>query len=268
MLFRSGGVIGDLGGFAASIILRGIPYVQVPTTLLSQVDSSVGGKTGINTQHGKNLVGSFYQPVSVICDSDTLKTLPDRELKAGYAEIVKYGLINRPEFFEWLEINGKKVLSLHSDELGHAIEASCQDKADIVAQDETESGIRALLNLGHTFGHALEAAAGYDGRLLHGEGVSIGMTLAFDLSSRMGLCPQEVPSRVEAHLKMCGLKTRVSDIAPALSHSAEQIAALMEHDKKMASGVLTFILVRGIGQAFRHKEVDMKDVVTVIRESL
>ncbi|MCB1530429.1 MAG: 3-dehydroquinate synthase [Rhodospirillales bacterium] len=263
-----GGVIGDLGGFAASAVLRGIPFVQVPTTLLAQVDSSVGGKTGINTRQGKNLVGSFYQPRAVICDMQTLKTLPERELKTGYAEVVKYGLINKPDFFDWLEEKGKDVLALEEGPLSRAIETSCAAKAEIVAQDEREAGTRALLNFGHTFGHALEAAAGYDGRLLHGEAVGIGMVLAFDLSARMGLCAQEDKTRLETHLKGCGLKTRLSDISPALTQSAEEIAGLMSHDKKVEGGVVTFILARGIGQAFTCREVKMEDVVAVLRESM
>lgn len=263
-----GGVVGDLGGFAASTVLRGIDFVQVPTTLLAQVDSSVGGKTGINTAQGKNLVGSFYQPRCVICDTNTLKTLPEREIKTGYAEVVKYGLINKPDFFEWLEGNGANVLALKEKSLSHAIETSCASKAGIVTEDEREAGRRALLNLGHTFGHALEAAAGYDGRLLHGEAVSIGMVLAFDVSARMGLCNAEEKNRVEAHLKSCGLKTRISDIDPKLSQSADEIAALMSHDKKMEGGILTFILAKGIGKSFTCRDVKMDDVVAALQESM
>ncbi len=263
-----GGVIGDLGGFVASIVMRGIPYVQIPTTLLAQVDSSVGGKTGINTDEGKNLVGAFYQPRAVICDAATLKTLPARELKAGYAEIVKYGLINDPAFFEWLEANGKKVLALDPSALAHAVRASCAAKAAIVGNDERESGARALLNLGHTFAHALEAAAGFDGRLLHGEAVSIGMVLAHRLCAKMGLCPDADVVRIERHLQECGLKTEVRDIAPGLTQSAENIADLMKHDKKSVSGKITFILTRGIGKAYTSPDVSMDDVVQVIRESM
>ena len=222
-----GGVIGDLGGFAASVVMRGIAYIQIPTTLLAQVDSSVGGKTGINTAQGKNLVGSFYQPKAVLCDIGTLGTLPERELRAGYAEIVKYGLINDLPFFEWLEENGEKVLALDSDAVIYAVETSCNAKAAIVAADEKEAGQRALLNLGHTFGHALEAAAKYDGRLLHGEAVSIGIMMAFDLSVKMGLCPQEDPSRVAAHLKQSGLKVKAGEIMPTISRSAEDLVDLM-----------------------------------------
>lgn len=265
-----GGVVGDLGGFAASVVLRGIPFVQVPTTLLAQVDSSVGGKTGINASQGKNLIGAFYQPVSVLCDTDTLKTLPARELKAGYAEIVKYGLLGSREFYDWLEANGEKILALEPTFLNDAIETSCRMKADIVGKDEREQagGDRALLNLGHTFAHALEAAAGYDGRLLHGEAVSIGMVLAFRLCLRMGLCPGQDASRMERHLKACGLKTEISDIAPKLTQDAHGIAELMYHDKKASGGKIGFILVREIGNAFQSSDVDMKDVVAVVDASL
>jgi 3-dehydroquinate synthase len=267
-----GGVIGDLGGFAASIVMRGIPFVQIPTTVLAQVDSSVGGKTGINTAQGKNLVGSFYQPQTVICDIGTLGTLPERELRAGYAEIVKYGLINDLPFFEWLEVHAHGVLALESHALCHAIESSCKAKAMIVAADEHEKGQRALLNLGHTFGHALEASAGYDGRLLHGEAVSIGMMMAFDLSVKMGLCSQEEPNRVGAHLKACGLKTKASEINPPLKHSAEQLVDMMAGDKKAIShkdgDKIGFILTRGIGRAFQTYDVARDDAIAVVQNSL
>jgi len=264
-----GGVVGDLGGFAASVVLRGVPFVQVPTTLLAQVDSSVGGKTGINASQGKNLIGAFYQPVCVLCDTDTLKTLPTRELKAGYAEVVKYGLLGSREFYDWLEANGEKVLNLEAGPLSDAIETSCRMKADIVGYDEREQagGDRALLNLGHTFAHALEAAAGYDGRLLHGEAVSIGMVLAFRLCQKMGICPGQDSGRMDRHLKACGLKTEISDITPTLSQNAHQIAELMYHDKKASGGKIGFILVREIGNAFQSSDVDMKDVVAVIQDS-
>jgi len=263
-----GGVIGDLGGFAAASVMRGIDFVQVPTTLLAQVDSSVGGKTGINTAQGKNLVGAFYQPKAVICDLGTLGTLPDRELKAGYAEIVKYGLINDLAFFEWLEQNGEKVLSLEQDALSYAVYTSCAAKARVVNADEHEKGMRALLNLGHTFGHALEVAAHYDGRLLHGEAVSIGMVMAFDLSSKMGLCPQEHPARVEAHLKACGLKTQIADIQPHLSQTSEDLWDNMTRDKKASGGKIGFILTRGIGQAFQTTDVEQDAVLSLIKERL
>ena len=263
-----GGVIGDLGGFAASIVMRGVPFIQVPTTVLAQVDSSVGGKTGINTNQGKNLVGSFYQPKLVLCDTGTLGTLPEREIRAGYAEIVKYGLINDVGFFTWLEEHGEKVIELENEAITHAVETSCKAKAVIVAADEHEKGQRALLNLGHTFGHALEAAAGYDGRLLHGEAVSIGIMMAFELSLKMGLCSQEDPSRVDAHFKSCGLKTKASEIMPHLHHSAEEIVTLMAGDKKAQGNKIGFILTRGIGQAFQSYDVDMADVLSVVEESL
>jgi len=266
-----GGVVGDLGGFAASVVMRGIPFIQVPTTLLAQVDSSVGGKTGINTSQGKNLVGSFYQPKAVICDTGTLGTLPPREVQAGYAEVVKYGLINDMSFFEWLEENGAQVLALDSEAISKAVEISCQAKAKIVAADEKEKGQRALLNLGHTFGHALESAAGYDGRLLHGEGVAIGMMMAFDLSLKMGLCSQEDPSRVEAHLKACGMKVRASQITPNLQQTSDEILELMQGDKKAVSDAegnkIGFILTKGIGQAFQTYDVDMDDVKQAVERS-
>lgn len=264
-----GGVIGDLGGFVAATVLRGIPFIQVPTTLLAQVDSSVGGKTGINTPHGKNLVGAFYQPQAVLCDIGTLGTLPERELKAGYAEIVKYGLINDEPFFEWLEKNAQAVLNLEQEALIYAVEKSCANKAAVVAADEHESGQRALLNLGHTFGHALEAAAGYDGSLLHGEAVAIGMMMAHDLSAKMGLCAQEIPSRIEAHFKLLGLQTKASQIKPALKQNEHDLVALMAGDKKaVGDGKIGFILSKGIGQAFQTKDVDMNDVILIIKNSL
>jgi 3-dehydroquinate synthase len=267
-----GGVIGDLGGFAASIVMRGIPFVQIPTTVLAQVDSSVGGKTGINTAQGKNLVGSFYQPLAVICDICTLGTLPERELRAGYGEIVKYGLINDLSFFEWLEEHAEEVLTLESDALSHVVEMSCKAKAKIVAADEHEQGQRALLNFGHTFGHALEVSAQYDGRLLHGEAVSIGMVMAFELSVKMGLCPQEDLDRVQAHLKDCGLKVTANEINPELKHSAEELVDLMAGDKKALShkdgDKIGFILTRGIGKVFQTYDVERGDVVRVVQDSL
>jgi 3-dehydroquinate synthase len=248
--------------------MRGIDYIQVPTTLLSQVDSAVGGKTGINTVQGKNLVGSFYQPKAVLCDTNTLGTLPERELKSGYAEIVKYGLINDLTFFDWLEAHGAEILNLEEDSLSYVIETSCRAKAHIVAEDERESGKRALLNLGHTFGHALEVSAGYDGRLLHGEAVSIGMVMAFDLSVRMGLCPQEDLSRVENHLNTCGLITQAGRIIPPLNHDASELLEFMKRDKKAQGDKIGFILTHGIGQAFQTSEVDFSDVVSVLSHSL
>lgn len=263
-----GGVVGDVTGFCASIIMRGVKYIQVPTTLLAQVDSSVGGKTGINMRQGKNLVGSFYQPTAVIADIDTLKTLPRRELLAGYAEIVKYGLIGDAGFFNWLEQNGKGVCLLQEDAVSYAIEASVEAKAMTVQADEKEKGSRALLNLGHTFGHALEAAAKYDGRLLHGEAVAIGIVMAFDLSCRMGLCSREDFERVEQHFLEIGLPTRASSIDPALGAGVDTLLDIMGHDKKAEGGKLKFILVRGIGDAFVTGDVPEDIVREVLKDSL
>ncbi len=263
-----GGVVGDVTGFCASIIMRGVKYIQVPTTLLAQVDSSVGGKTGINMRQGKNLVGSFYQPSAVIADLDTLKTLPRRELLAGYAEIVKYGLIGDAGFFNWLEQNGKDVCALEEDAVSHAIEVSVKAKAMTVQADEKEKGSRALLNLGHTFGHALEAAAKYDGRLLHGEAVAIGIVMAFDLSCRMGLCSREDFERVEQHFIETGLPTRASFIDPPLGAGVDALIDIMGHDKKAEGGKLKFILVRGIGDAFVTGDVPEDLVREVLKDSL
>lgn len=259
-----GGVIGDLSGFAASTILRGVPYVQVPTTMLSQVDSSVGGKTGINTKYGKNLAGSFYQPQAVIADIGTLKTLPKRELLAGYAEVVKYGLIADLEFFDWLVENGQNVLNLDVDAVSHAIEVSCRSKAAVVQADEREGGIRALLNLGHTFGHALEAAAGYDGSLLHGEGVSIGTVMAFDLSVKIGLCAQKDASKVCGYFKSIGLPVH----AGSINASVDDLIATMRRDKKAIDNKMMFILARSIGDAFITQGVDETMVRDILSKSL
>ncbi len=263
-----GGVVGDLTGFAASVAMRGVPYIQIPTSLLAQVDSSVGGKTGINTAQGKNLVGSFYQPKAVVIDIDTLGTLPKRELLAGYAEIAKYGLINDSGFFSWLDDHGENVCRLDEEELVHAIESSVKAKALVVQADEKEQGQRALLNLGHTFGHALEAAAGYDGRLLHGEAVSIGAVLAYDLSHRMGLCTAEDLERVRTHFSELGLPTQISFIDPALDTTPEALIEAMGHDKKVSGGKINFILVNGIGEAFMSDEVDLALVKAVLKDSL
>lgn len=267
VLAVGGGVIGDLAGFCASIVMRGIQFVQVPTTLLAQVDSSVGGKTGISTPQGKNLVGSFYQPQAVIADIETLKTLPRRELLAGYAEILKYGLIQDFGFFKWLEEHGQRVCNLEEDAVAHAIEISCRAKAAIVESDERESGRRALLNLGHTFGHALEAATGYGSALLHGEAVAIGMVMAFDLSQRMGLCNLEDVERVENHLSSAGLPVRASMI-DGLGTSVEQLIELMQRDKKSIAGKMVFVLVNAIGEAFVSKNVPEDLVRKVLRDSL
>jgi 3-dehydroquinate synthase len=254
-----GGVVGDLVGLAAALLLRGVDFIQVPTTLLAQVDSSVGGKTGINTRHGKNLIGSFYQPRLVIADTDVLDSLPRRELLAGYAEVVKYGLIDDPAFFQWCEQNGSALIAGDAARRTHAIEQSCRSKARIVAADERETtDLRALLNLGHTFGHALEAETGFGPDLLHGEAVGAGMAMAFDLSARLGLCPAADAQRVRAHLSAIGLPLRLRGIGGA-NRRAWEAARLIEHmrgDKKAEAGKLTFVLTRGIGKAFVTREVD------------
>lgn len=263
-----GGVVGDLAGFVAATVLRGVDFIQVPTTLLSMVDSSVGGKTGINSKHGKNLVGAFYQPKEVLVDIDVLKTLPDREMRAGYAEIVKYGLLGNKDFFEWLEVNGRHVLARDDDALLYAIETSCRMKADIVCRDEKETtGLRAQLNLGHTFGHALEAAAGYDGRLLHGEAVSIGMVLAARLSVRLKLISCGDAQRVEAHLKSCGLMTEIRDI-PNFTTSVECLLSSMAKDKKVTASGIGFIVLKSLGASFTKTDVPMDYVVDILRESM
>lgn len=249
-----GGVIGDLAGFAASVLRRGVDVVQVPTTLLSQVDSSVGGKTGINSPQGKNLVGSFHQPVLVLADTAALDTLPAREVRAGYAEVVKYGLLGDRALFETLERDWRGVLNGGPERI-QAVAASCEAKAAVVARDEKETGDRALLNLGHTFGHALEAGAGFSDRLLHGEGVAIGMCLAFAFSAELGLISGQDVGRVERHLAAVGLPTRIADIAGDLPDT-DGLMQLISQDKKVSRGALTFILVRGIGEAFVAKDVD------------
>ena len=262
-----GGVIGDLVGFAAAILRRGVSFIQVPTSLLAQVDSSVGGKTGINSALGKNLIGAFHQPLAVLADIDVLATLPPRELAAGYAEVAKYGLLGDARFFSWLESNRDAVLSGNARALSHAIATSCEAKARIVAEDETETGVRALLNLGHTFGHALEAATGYGDRLLHGEGVAVGMAMAFRFSSRLGLSPQEDALRVATHLKGAGLPTRLSDIPGALPDPGA-LLSIMRQDKKAEAGRLIFILVHGVGRAFVSRDVDESDVMAFLGEEL
>ena len=262
-----GGVIGDLGGFAAAILRRGVRFVQVPTTLLAQVDSAVGGKTGINTAHGKNLVGAFHQPVLVLADTGVLSTLPERDFLAGYGEVMKYGLLGDAAFFAWLEENGPALAAGDMPARLHAVKRSVEMKAEIVTRDETEQGDRALLNLGHTFCHALEAATGYSDRLLHGEGVAIGCALAFSLSQRLGLCAQEEPSRVRAHLKAMGLKTDLADIPGDLPR-AEDLLALMAQDKKVIDGRLRFILARGIGEAFVAEDVPRDAVLSLLADAL
>jgi len=262
-----GGVVGDLAGFAASVLRRGVRFVQIPTSLLAQVDSSVGGKTGINTAQGKNLVGAFHQPSLVLADTAILGTLTPRDFLAGYGEVVKYGLLGDAAFFDWLEAEGPALAAGDMAARVRAVTRSVQMKADIVARDETEQGDRALLNLGHTFCHALEAATGYSDRLLHGEGVAIGCALAFELSSRLGLCSQEDPSRVRAHLKAMGMKTDLDDI-PGPLPDAEGLMTLMAQDKKVLDGQLRFILARGIGAAFVTSEVPREAVVKLLQDAL
>ncbi len=260
-----GGVIGDLTGFAAGIVRRGVRFVQIPTSLLSQVDSSVGGKTGINARQGKNLIGIFNQPDLVLADTDVLDTLSEREFRAGYAEVAKYGLIDKPDFFEWLEKNWRDVFAGGAARI-EAIAVSCQAKADVVAADERENGRRALLNLGHTFGHALEAATQYDSnRLVHGEGVSIGMVLAHRFSARMNLVSPDLADRVEAHLKAVGLPTRMDQIPGELPPTDVLMDAIAQ-DKKVKSGKLTFILTRGLGQSFVADDVPASEVQRFIEE--
>lgn len=258
-----GGVIGDLAGFAAAILLRGVPFVQIPTTLLAQVDSSVGGKTGINARHGKNLVGAFHQPRLVLADMDVLDSLPARELRAGYAEVVKYGLIDDAAFFAWLERHGAALLAGERALRRQAVAVSCRAKAAIVARDEREEGERALLNLGHTFGHAYEAVAGYSGALLHGEAVALGLVQAFQLSERLGLCPPGRADRVRAHLQATGLPVRLPALPGGKPWSVEALLAAMRKDKKTRVGSLTFVLARDIGAAFVARDVP-EDVVRAV----
>ncbi|MEE8332991.1 MAG: 3-dehydroquinate synthase [Alphaproteobacteria bacterium] len=262
-----GGVIGDLTGFAASVVLRGIEFTQIPTTLLAQVDSSVGGKTGINTRHGKNLVGAFYQPRLVLADTKVLDTLPRRELLAGYAETVKYGLLGDAGFFDWLDANADGLLAGDSDARRYAIVESCRAKARIVAEDEREGGARALLNLGHTFGHALETETGFGKVLLHGEAVAIGMAMAFDLSARLGLCAQDDVRRVRRHLAAVGLPCGLDALDGTRLNPAALIAH-MRQDKKVRDGRITFILTRGIGEAFITDDVDVAEVEALLTDAV
>jgi 3-dehydroquinate synthase len=268
-----GGVIGDLAGFAASVVRRGVDYVQVPTTLLAQVDSSVGGKTAINSAKGKNLIGAFYQPIHVVADTALLDTLPKRDFRAGYAEVVKYGLLGDREFFEWLEANWQEVFAGGPARGNlpapreYAVLKSVQAKADIVARDEHEHGDRMLLNLGHTFGHAFEAAAGFSDRLLHGEAVALGMSLAFEFSARKGLISQADADRVIRHLAAVGLPTHVNDI-PGEWPDIDSMMDLIAQDKKVKRGRLTFILVRGIGQAFVTRDIEAAEIRAFLAEKL
>ncbi len=261
-----GGVIGDLAGFVAGIVRRGMNFIQIPTSLLAQVDSSVGGKTGINTAYGKNLVGVFNQPQLVLADTDILDTLSKREFAAGYAEVAKYGLIDQPEFFAWLENNRQDVFAGGAARQ-HAIATSCRAKAAVVARDERETGDRALLNLGHTFGHALETATNYDSsRLVHGEAVAIGMVLAHQFSARLSLISEDIAVRVEKHLKAVGLPVSMKEIAGL--PSADVLMSYIAQDKKVSRGSLTFILTRGLGQSFIAKDVNAADVQAFLEDKL
>lgn len=262
-----GGVIGDLAGLAASLMKRGMGFVQVPTTLLAQVDSSVGGKTAVNSPRGKNLVGAFYQPRLVVADTSLLETLPPRELRAGYAEIVKYGLINDADFFAWLETNGPDVLALDPGAIAEAVATSCRAKAAIVAADETEADVRALLNLGHTFGHALEAANGYAPDLLHGEAVAIGMALAFRYGVAQGITPAADAERVTAHLDATGLQSAIPGRQGGPFRAA-RLVELMQQDKKASGGRVPLILARGIGRSYIHPDADLASVEAFLRSEL
>jgi 3-dehydroquinate synthase len=262
-----GGVIGDLAGFAAAVTRRGMDFVQIPTSLLAQVDSSVGGKTGINAAQGKNLIGAFHQPVLVIADTALLETLTPREFKAGYAEVVKYGLIDRPQFFHWLQKHREEIFAF-GPALEEAVAISCQAKAEVVAADETETGARALLNLGHTFGHALEAATGYDSaRLVHGEGVAIGMVLAHEFSNRLNLCDADTVGVVRSHLAEAGLPTTMSQIEGSLPPAADLLGFITQ-DKKVKRGRLTFILTRGLGQSYVADDVPPDEVLAFLSGKL
>lgn len=267
VLALGGGVVGDLAGFAAAILRRGVRLVQIPTTLLAQVDSSVGGKTGINTAQGKNLIGAFHQPSLVLADTALLDTLPDREMRAGYAEVVKYGLIGDAEFFGWCEAHWARVFE-GGPERDYAVSRSCRAKADVVVRDEREEGDRALLNLGHTFAHALERSVRYDGtRLVHGEAVAIGLALAFRFSARLGLCSDREAGVVAAHLASVGLPTRLADV-PGGCGSAESLVAAMGQDKKVKAGRLTFILARGIGRSFVAAGIEAGEVRAFLESEL
>jgi len=261
-----GGVIGDLAGLAAAVVRRGLDYVQVPTTLLAQVDSSVGGKTAIDSTHGKNLIGAFHQPVLVLADTALLDTLPERQFRAGYAEVVKYGLLGDPGFFAWLEANWRELFAGGAAR-EHAIAVSCRMKAAIVARDEREHGERALLNLGHTFGHALEAAAGFSDRLLHGEAIALGMALAFAFSAKRGLLPRSEAERVERHLAAVGLPIHLSCV-PGGPPDADRLMQLIAQDKKVKRGRLTFILARAVGAIFVAPDVDAAEVRAFLVEKL
>lgn len=265
LIALGGGVIGDLVGFCAAVTLRGIPFIQIPTTLLSQVDSSVGGKTGINSRFGKNLVGAFYQPLLVLGDIETLNTLTRREILSGYAEIVKYGLIGDAGFFDWLVENGSALIEGDIDARIKAVLTSCRAKAEIVAKDEKEAGVRALLNLGHTFGHALEAQTGYSDKLLHGEAVAIGCIMAFDLSQRTGLCPVDDFNKVRDHFKSIGLPVGIGKIKSP-DWTAARLLEHMSRDKKVKDGNISFVLARSIGDAFITSDVSIEAVAGMLED--
>ena len=267
LIALGGGVIGDITGLAASLMKRGMGFVQVPTTLLAQVDSSVGGKTAVNTPRGKNLIGAFYQPRLVVADTALLETLPTRELRAGYAEVLKYGLINDAAFFAWLEENGQKVLTLDPEAIAYAVATSCRAKAAIVTEDERETGVRALLNLGHTFGHALEAANGYGPDLLHGEAVAIGMALAYRYGADQGITSAEDAERVRRHLDATGLQSVIPGRQGG-PYSAARLVQLMQQDKKASGGRVPLILARGIGQSYIHPDADLSSVEAFLTAEL
>lgn len=258
LIALGGGVIGDMAGFAAACYQRGVPFIQIPTTLLSQVDSSVGGKTAVNHPLGKNMIGAFYQPKCVIADTNTLNTLEDRQLSSGLAEVIKYGLINDPEFFDWLEQNMSALRARQTDVLSEAIERSCQDKADVVASDELEHGVRALLNLGHTFGHAIETGMGY-GSWLHGEAIAVGMLMAAELSQRMGWIDGVIVARIKTLLIAAGLPTTIPD-----EMSSDQFMNLMAVDKKVQDGRIRLVLLKGIGQAIMSDDYDADKLVETL----
>ncbi len=261
-----GGVVGDITGFAAAILRRGCRFVQIPTSLLAQVDSSVGGKTGVNTPQGKNLVGAFYQPSLVLADIDALSTLAPRQMRAGYAEVVKYGALGDAAFFNWLEENGAALLAGETAPLARAVERSCEMKAAIVTEDEREEGKRALLNLGHTFGHALEASFGFSDRLLHGEAVAAGMGLAADYSVQIGVCSTAAADRLKAHMRAVGLPADIEDIPDADSLNGDDLLALMMQDKKVQAGRLSLVLMRDIGAAYIERAVDMTQLKQFLSE--
>lgn len=266
LIALGGGVVGDLTGFVASILLRGVPFIQIPTTLLAQVDSSVGGKTGINTLFGKNLVGSFYQPKRVLIDIALLQSLPMRQFLAGFAEVIKYALIQDSDFYQWLQVNKDSILNKEPDSLQYMIAKSCEIKAYIVAQDEKEQGVRALLNLGHTFGHALEAFAGYSDILLHGEGVALGMGMAVNLSVKLGFCDQSVYEDVIEFMQEVGLPVSLSEID--VNWDIQELLNLMYQDKKVSEGKMVFILLKSIGEGITQNDIDSSLILQVLQEAL